>query len=57
MKCKSCGKEITSPIEFDMNNFDVYCPDCGKKQVNLKILELYPNKKKLKGKKNEMPHM
>lgn len=52
MKCKSCNKEINSPIEFDMNNFEVYCPDCGKKLVGLKILELYPNKKRDK-KKNE----
>ena len=48
LKCKSCGKEIESSIEFDTVNFDVYCPDCGKEQVGIEIQELYPKRTELK---------
>ena len=46
LKCKSCGKEVESSIEFDDTNFDIYCPECGKKQVNIEIQELYPKPKR-----------
>lgn len=42
LKCKSCGKQVESSIEFDTTNFDVYCPDCGMKQARLEILKLHP---------------
>ena len=42
MKCKLCGKEVDTPIEFDDDEFDIYCPDCGMKQVKAELLKIYP---------------
>lgn len=44
IKCMICGKELNCPIEFEEGNFDVYCPDCVKKQIDLEIMKLYPSK-------------
>ncbi len=38
LKCKNCGKEVESSIEFDIDNFDIYCPDCGRKQIRFGLL-------------------
>ena len=44
LKCKSCGKEIISTIEFDENNFDVYCPECGMKMAKKELIKIYGKK-------------
>ena len=28
MKCIDCGKVVDSDIDFDTDNFKIYCPDC-----------------------------
>jgi len=41
LKCKSCGKEIISTIEFEESNFDIYCPECGMKMAKEQLIEIY----------------
>jgi len=42
--CKDCGKKIESSIEFDIDNFDVYCPDCGKRHTEIELDKIYPKR-------------
>ena len=44
LKCALCGKVVNAPIEFDNENFTIYCPECGKVATDLEIKRIYADK-------------